>query len=166
MARSLTYGSRKKWISAIGLAAFLAFLPQDGHCGSLGYADGFNVFAIASVCSASDIGGRVAAGTTVDGTFDVGTQLTSTPTHLDLVTGVGMENGAQIKVNSAGMAFVPNGVAGGNILMNGGGSLVTSGALSILQRQPPTSISYLKDWPHWMRQVSSVTEQYKHRTRV
>ena len=43
------------------------------------------------------------------------------------MAGVGLENGAHVQVNSQGKAYVPNGVAGGNVAINGNGELVTGG---------------------------------------
>ena len=94
---------------------------------SLGYADGFNVFVFSSLRSTSDIGGRAAAGTTLNGVFDVGTQLLSTPERFDLIAGSGVADGSHVKVNSQGKAYVPNGVAGVNVITNGNGQLVTAG---------------------------------------
>ncbi len=97
------------------------------NAGSLGAADGYNVFVFGSLQSSSDIGGRVAAGTTISGNFDIGAQLTSSPANFDVVAGSGLAANAQIKVESSGKTYVPNGQLGSNVLMNGGGSLVTAG---------------------------------------
>lgn len=115
-------------LSVVALAAFAASLAT---AGPLNYADGYNVFVFNSLQTSSDIGGRVAAGTTLGGTFDAGTHLLSSPASYDLVAGVGIQAGSQVKVNSAGNAYVPNGAAGSNIIMNGGGALVTTGVSPI-----------------------------------
>lgn len=114
--------------AALALMALAAGLV---NAGPLNYADGFNVFVFTSLQTTSDIGGRVAAGTTLGGTFEVGTQLLSSPSSYDLVAGVGVQPGSQVKVNSAGNAYVPNGVPGSNIIMNGGGTVTTSGGSPI-----------------------------------
>ena len=104
------------------------FMGAIGRASSLTYADGYNVFTLGALHATSDIGGRVAAGGTVSGTFDVGTHLISSPAQFDFVAGSGIANESQVKIDSVGKAFVTNGSVPGNIIMNGGGSLVTGGS--------------------------------------
>jgi hypothetical protein len=60
---------------------------------SLGYADGYNVLVFTSLQTSSDIGGRVAAGTSVAGTFGIGNHLTSDASYWDAVVGGGVPMG-------------------------------------------------------------------------
>lgn len=128
---SFICGVRRRPIFSLIAGVLYLLVAQTGSAAPLTYAAGFNVFTLGSLHSESDIGGRAAAGTTLSGSFEVGTHLASSPAQFDLVAGVGVESGSQVKVNSAGKAFVPNGVGGANVLMNGGGALVTGGASPI-----------------------------------
>jgi choice-of-anchor A domain-containing protein len=110
------------------LGVLATFATGNGlQASSLGYADGFNVFVFTSLQTSSDIGGRVAAGTSMTGTFGIGNHLTSNTYSWDAIAGSGVASGSQIHVNSTGNAYVPNGVSGANVLINGQGRLVTDG---------------------------------------
>lgn len=89
-------------VQPLAFLALSALTAAFASAGPLNYADGFNVFVFTSLQTSSDIGGRVAAGTTLGGTFDVGTHLVSSPASYDVIAGVGVQAGSQVKVNSAG----------------------------------------------------------------
>src|SRR4051794_13493094 len=86
--------------------ALAALFAGMSGAGPLNYG-GYNVFVFPSLETTSDIAGRAAAGTTLSGTFDVGTHLFSPFGSYDLVAGIGPQVGSQIKVDSAGNAYLP-----------------------------------------------------------
>lgn len=115
-------------------AAILLAMAVGAKASSLGYADGYNVFVFTTLQDSSDIGGRAAAGTYFSGTFAVGTGLISSAPNVDVVAGQGIKSG-QIQVNSGGNAYVPGATVGGNLLMNGGGKLVSTDPINFSAAQ-------------------------------